>query len=509
MAVYEIQQYGDGSRNYSGISHVYVGLPNQKGHGIGSFLGGLFRRVLPFLKTGLKAVGKEASRSGVNIATNVLDHKIPAEDAFKMRVRESGKNLKRKAQQKIDSLMSGSGYISGQLDSADEFVVQGQGDECINLAHTMLKLSVRIIRKQSVTAAAAVPKVAPVNNFMHSMFSQVDVLFNQKPVSTPNNLYAYRSYIETLLNYGVDAKTSHLTTVGWWCDTPGKMDSLDDENVGLKKRRELLTCDKTADFIGHLHCDVFNQERFLINSVEMRLRLTCSRDAFCLMDASTKGCVFNIVDANLLVRRAKISPGTLLSHARMLGKTTAKYPLTRVEVKAISMPAGVHGETMDNIIHGQIPRRLIIGFVDNKAFNGDATMNPFNFRNFGINYLSLYVDGRQIPSKPLQPDYGARMNYVDAYHTLFSGTGIHFLNEGNTIDRFEYPNGYCLYVFDLTPDLSANSNTHWNLIKHGMVRIEVRFDKALTTTTNCIIYAEYESVLEIDASRQVTVDFAG
>ncbi|XP_074107773.1 uncharacterized protein LOC141533022 [Cotesia typhae] len=292
--------------------------------------------------------------------------------------------------------------ISSLTDNSPiEFVVQGQGDEYIDLAHTMLRLCVGITRRSPVTASAHPPKVAPINNFMHSIFSQVDVLFNQKPVSTPNNLYPYRAYIETLLNYGADAKKSHLTTVGWCCDTPGKMDSLTDENLGLKKRKELLTCDKTADFIGHLHYDVFNQERFLINGVEMRLRLTCARDTFCLMDDTVNGCVYNISDASLLVRRAKISPGTLLAHARMLAKTTAKYPLTRVEVKAVSMAAGVHGETMDNILHGQIPRRLIIGFVDNKAFNGDASMNPFNFQNFGINYLSLYVDGRQIPSKPL------------------------------------------------------------------------------------------------------------
>nr|AGO14403.1 hypothetical protein CsmBAC4b19.1 [Cotesia sesamiae] [Cotesia sesamiae Mombasa bracovirus] len=344
--------------------------------------------------------------------------------------------------------------ISSLTDNSPiEFVVQGQEEEYIDLAHTILRLCVGITRRSPVIASAHPPKVAPINNFMHSIFSQVDVLFNQKPVSTPNNLYPYRAYIETLLNYGADAKKSHLTTVGWCCDTPGKMDSLTDENLGLKK------------------------QRFLINGVEMQLRLMCARDAFCLMDDTVNGCVYNISDASLLVRRAKISPGTLLAHA------------------PVSMAAGVHGETMDNILHGQIPRRLITGFVDNKAFNGDASMNPFNFQNFGINYLSLYVDGRQIPSKSLQPDFGNRMNYIDAYHTLFSGTGIHFLKERNSIDRFDYPNGYCLYAFDLTPDLSANSNTHWNLIKHGTVRIEVRFDKALATVTGRAQKSYLESLL--------------
>lgn len=396
-------------------------------------------------------------------------------------------------------------------DSPIEFVIPGQGDEYIDLAHTMLSLRVKITTS-SESSTGTLPKISvgPVNNLLHSMFNQVDVYLNQKLVSPPNNAYAYRAYIETLLNYGPSAKNSHLTSVLWYDDTAGKMDEMTSANAGLEKRKKFLSAGKTIDLLGHLHCDIFNQERFLLNGVEMRLRLGRARDSFCLVgDINDGQCDLKIVEASLLVRRTKISPGVLLSHARTLAKSTAKYPLTRVEVKAVSMHSGVHGETIDNIVLGQLPKRIIIGFVDNKAFNGDFQMNPFNFQNYKINYLSLYVDGAQIPSKPLQPDFTKNYLYVDAFQTLFSGTGIHFLNDGNSIDRNNYRDGYCLFAFDLTPDLSANSNSHWNLIKHGSVRIEVRFEEALASTVNCIVYAEYDNVLEIDASRQVMVDFAG
>ena len=173
------------------------------------------------------------------------------------------------------------------------------------------------------------------------------------------------------------------------------------------------------------------------------------------------------------------------------------------------MHSGIHGETLDNVILGQLPKRIILGFVNNKAFNGDRKLNPFNFKNFNINFLCLYVDGVQVPSRPLQPDFKTNKAYIDCYHSLFSGTGVHFLNEGNDITREDYTNGYCLFAFDLTPDLSANECTHWNLIKHGSIRIDVRFDDPLTETVNCIVYSEYENILEIDASRQVIVDFSG
>lgn len=109
-------QIGGGARTgYGGISNVYVGSPNQRGHGIGSFLGGLFRRIIPLLKQGARTVGKEALRAGVNVASDVLDSGVHPREAFKTRLRESGQNLKRKAQEKIDTLMKGSGYKAAKL----------------------------------------------------------------------------------------------------------------------------------------------------------------------------------------------------------------------------------------------------------------------------------------------------------------------------------------------------------------------------------------------------------
>jgi len=65
--------------------------------------------------------------------------------------------------------------------------------------------------------------------------------------------------------------------------------------------------------------------------------------------------------------------------------------------------AGVVGESIDNAILEQLPKRIIVGFVDNKAFNGDRKLNPF--KNYGINFFSLYADGMQISNRLLQPNF--------------------------------------------------------------------------------------------------------
>lgn len=326
-------------------------------------------------------------------------------------------------------------------------------------------------------------------------------------MSPQNNTYAYRAHIETLLNYGTDAKESHLTSDLWYSDTSGSMDNCEEENSGLKCRRVFSENSKSVDMVGHLHVDLFNQDKFLLNGVELRLRLVRSRDTFCIM-SKTEKCKIDIEEANLLIRRNKINPTVLLAHTKTLESGTAKYPITRVEVKAITIPTGIQGKTLDNIFLGQLPKRIIVGIVSNKAFSGDLKTNPFNFHHYNANFFSLYVDGMQIPSKPLQPSYAeTNETSVMAYHSLFTGTGIHFMNMGTDISRSEYAEGYCLMAFDLTPDLSANIATHWNLIRHGSLRVELGFAQAPTETVNCIVYAEFDNVIEIDKNRNVTVDY--
>ena len=79
-----------------------------------------------------------------------------------------------------------------------------------------------------------------VNNFLHSLFKQVDVYLKEKQVTQAMGTYSYRSYLETLLNYGPSAKESQLTAALFYKDTAGKMDVADrtlaaaNANAGLK-----------------------------------------------------------------------------------------------------------------------------------------------------------------------------------------------------------------------------------------------------------------------------------
>ena len=84
-----------------------------------------------------------------------------------------------------------------------------------------------------------------------------------------------------------------------------------------------------------------------------------------------------------------------LAHAKTLEYENAKYPLQRVECKTFSVPAGGRDVTQEKIFTGQLPTRVVVGCVDNEAFNGVFKKNPFTFQNYKISRISFHVDGEE------------------------------------------------------------------------------------------------------------------
>lgn len=78
----------------SGFSNVYSAPIYQKGYGIGSFLGGLFRAVFPILKKGATILGSECLNSGKNIISDIVANEDP-ELVIKKRGKEAIHNLSR------------------------------------------------------------------------------------------------------------------------------------------------------------------------------------------------------------------------------------------------------------------------------------------------------------------------------------------------------------------------------------------------------------------------------
>ena len=158
--------------------------------------------------------------------------------------------------------------------------------------------------------------------------------------------------------------------------------------------------------MGRLHADVFFQDRYMLNEVSVKIKLTRSKNKFCLIGSADIGYAIRIVAAELHVRKVKLSPLVFLAHAKALEQGTAKYPVKLVVCKTFTIPAGFLDLSHEKLFSGQLPARLVVGLVDVEPFNGAIARNPFNFQNYGLNEIAVYLDGQQAQSvRVLRPDY--------------------------------------------------------------------------------------------------------
>ncbi|XP_053556178.1 uncharacterized protein F54H12.2-like [Bombina bombina] len=386
-----------------------------------------------------------------------------------------------------------------------EFYIAGSGDHYFDLNNTLMYITCKIV-KQDNTAPPAGARVSLTNYPLATLFNQVDVTLGDRLISQSNNLYAYRSYIETVLNYSSDALSTQFTAGLFYKDAAGLHDNceLDGDNTGFVKRARMLERGKTIELLGHLHSDLFFQEKLLLNGLDLKIKLIRNKDAFSIMSAEAEQYKVQILNTSLFVKRVQISPAVRIGHAQGLLTGNAKYALDRVGLKVYSEAAGSRVCNQENLFLGQLPKTVVIGFVDNDAFSGAYDKNPLCFKHNYVNFAALYLDGEQIPTKPFQPDF-ENGNAIREYISLINIAGKQNSDAGILINREEYVRGYTLFAFDLSPDQECGS--HYSLIHSGNLRAEIRFSRPLERTINMIIYSVFDNIIEINQRREVLYDY--
>ena len=175
-----------------------------------------------------------------------------------------------------------------------------------------------------------------------------------------------------------------------------------------------------VDLMGRLHMDLFLQDKFLINGVDVKIRLVRSKPALALISGGANPDYrINIVNATLFAKKATLNTTVQMAHIKALEKSTVKYPMRSVECKVYSIPTGAQSHTHENLFIGTLPKRLVLCCIDNDAYNGAYEKNPLHAKNNAINFHAVYVDGRQIPSKPFQPNFDEDL-FVRRYMSLSS-----------------------------------------------------------------------------------------
>lgn len=395
------------------------------------------------------------------------------------------------------------------------FQIDGD-DQYVDLNSTFLTLRVRVMD----TRPGKFPMsnqcvVAPTNNWLHTLFSQITVSINGQAVTQAHNHYHYKAYMENVLSYGTDARKTFLQGEGFYKDTAGQMNIFTDDNKGFKQRRELAKLSREVELKGRLHLDLFNQPHLMLNATPIRITLDRAKQALVLMHAAPDPAAaqdhlkaefaMEIMSATLEVRKVTLAPPMLLSHINALNTTTAKYPIRRTVPYPFQIPQGTVTLSKTTVCQGQLPRRITVGFVSARAHSGESTLNPFNFHHYNMTSLQVFAAGIPHPVQPMKFNFDEHQ-FIDGFMSLYIGTGQYGSDEGNMITREEFAKGFTLCCFNLSPDLNYEDD-HYNAAKHGNLDIAVTFGQGLPEPVIMMVLAEFDNTVEIDRYRQVSLDY--
>jgi hypothetical protein len=371
-----------------------------------------------------------------------------------------------------------------------DFVIYGSEREYLDLNDTFLYVRYSVRAADGKTSLPTDSKVTPVRYMMNALFSDVTLSLNDTIIEGGNQLYSYKSTIETIFGFNREAKEVKFAAIGY-------AEAEDD-------RKKWIAQSRLAELAGPLRLDFLNQPKYLLPNVNVRITLTRSRADFSLTGGGTTASKLLIHDVKLYVRRVRVAKPVMLAHEKGLVTRNAIYPHQRGKVVSYSIPSGSLSHFRDNVFStALLPKLVIVGFVKAHSFNGDSLDgDPFFFEHFNVQSIGLYRDGQAVPYREIyQPSFSKKLVVKSYVKSIIHNTQLMNTNQNNGITLTDFmENGYTFFTFNLTADFDYNQQ---QMAHDGNLRLDIKFEKALGEPINVIVYGLFDTQIAITKERQI------
>ena len=114
-------------------------------------------------------------------------------------------------------------------------IPQWQGRAFMDLADTLIAVQMSLTKKDG-TKPDTNSIVVPINNVLHSVFSCVNIWYNNTLMTGNGTNYGYKKYVQTLLSYNPNAKISALQAAGYYPEEANKFNEVTKGNTSMMMR---------------------------------------------------------------------------------------------------------------------------------------------------------------------------------------------------------------------------------------------------------------------------------
>ena len=410
---------------------------------------------------------------------------------------------------------------SGKNGIPFHFILPADPMRFTNLRNIRFAGELRVWNDTKKAQPAADEDWSVINNYQQSMISQVNCKINDQEINDPaTKTYAYRSFIETLLNYTKTYKDTILRTSGWVEDEAlkgkdkfsckPKIGSADNANFNQAclDRRDGISGGGWREFDLLLHHDVVTSIRNLPPGFRMEFTFNRTSDDFLFIQPKTNKDKYTLElrRVHIKMERREVVDRVLKSYMSQAGSKISRLPLTRNFVRTYPVVKGQTDLSCYNIINTDVfPETLLIGFVTQTAYDGTPNTNPFYFEWIPLQQASLLVNSVHEPQTPLNSTIAANKK-LSVFHYFCETTGGSQRDSlCGTIDYSKYYGGYHLIPFDLTPN--KDNRAKRQKMSGGTITVSIKADSPLNENIVVVVYASYSSSIEAKGSEVFTRTF--
>jgi hypothetical protein len=151
-------------------------------------------------------------------------------------------------------------------------------------------------------------------------------------------------YMDAELSYPVSVKDTFLTCAGYRRDAADQ-----DSHTGdcYTRRSALFAHSRTVQLMHKIDADIFNQELFMINNVEIDVEITPHEGDYLTIcpatiagNPNTNNYAVEIINCRMLVKTIDLMDGLSLDIARKLDTSPARYGIRKTLLKSLFITEG-------------------------------------------------------------------------------------------------------------------------------------------------------------------------
>lgn len=397
------------------------------------------------------------------------------------------------------------------------FKVDGTNGGYLNTRNLQMTVAMKIVKSDNSPVTIS-DDVSLTNQPLYSVFRQVNATINNSYINSDvGGLYAHKNYYKALFGNTKGKNSSYDRMRGYFPDDEDNLavvraiPSTEQStfNDGVLSRHKLTHKGQVAEFKGPLGLDFIDDlDKILVNGCEIVFEFQQQSDAFRLL-SPTEGANYKLLITKmyLTVNYIRIRPEILLSHsekfAQNSGLNAAQFTYPRTMMRLFTIPAGVKSWEASGVLGDKIPYQLALTLVNDVAYSGSYSKNPFNLENCKVEYASFEIDGRSVPDKPLTPNF-ATGEVIEAFHAMVKA---HRHPELCTLTPVEFQKGRSVFCFNVEESTyGTDMEGVYPILKRGSTRLNISFKEALITSMVVIISAQVIGDFTISKSRLVTVN---